>query len=129
VVKDLVMLVKITVSTREKEEAIDITPQVQKTIEASGVEEGFIIIYVPHETAAVSIHSALDEKELPKWKEMLEAIRISEKATGETKAAFVAPTEVGVIEGGKMVLGPDQRIFFYEFDGPKDRWVYLYIGK
>ena len=123
------MLVKILVSTNQKEEAIDITSQVQTAIEKSGVREGFIIIYVPHETAAVSIHSALDKEEVPKWKEMLEAIRASEKAGGETKAAFVAPTEVGVIEEGKMVLGPNQRIFFYEFDGPNERWVYLYIGK
>ena len=123
------MLVKILVSTNQKEEVIDITPQVQTAIEKSGIREGFIIIYVPHETAAVSIHSALDKEEVPKWKEMLEAIRASEKAGGETKAAFVAPTEVGVIEEGKMVLGPNQRIFFYEFDGPKERWVYLYIGK
>ena len=123
------MLVKILVSTNQKEEVIDITPQVQTAIEKSGIREGFIIIYVPHETAAVSIHSALDKEEVPKWKEMLEAIRASEKAGGETKAAFVAPTEVGVIEEGKMVLGPNQRIFFYEFDGPNERWVYLYIGK
>jgi len=123
------MLVKILVSTNQKEEVIDITPQVQTAIEKSGIREGFIIIYVPHETAAVSIHSALDKEEVPKWKEMLEAIRASEKAGGETKAAFVAPTEVGVIEEGKMVLGPNQRVFFYEFDGPKERWVYLYIGK
>jgi len=123
------MLVKILVSTNQKEEAIDITSQVQTAIEKSGVREGFIIIYVPHETAAVSIHSALDKEEVPKWKEMLEAIKASERAGGETKAAFVAPTEVGVIEEGKMVLGPNQRIFFYEFDGPNERWVYLYIGK
>ena len=123
------MLVKILVSTNQKEEAIDITSQVQTAIEKSGVREGFIIIYVPHETAAVSIHSALDKEEVPKWKEMLEAIKASERAGGETKAAFVAPTEVGVIEEGKMVLGPNQRVFFYEFDGPKERWVYLYIGK
>ncbi len=123
------MLVKILVSTNQKEEAIDITPQVQTAIEKSGIREGFIIIYVPHETAAVSIHSALDKEEVPKWKEMLETIRASEKAGGETKAAFVAPTEVGVIEEGKMVLGPNQRIYFYEFNGPKERWVYLYIGK
>jgi len=60
------MLVKILVSTNQKEEVIDITPQVQTAIEKSGIREGFIIIYVPHETAAVSIHSALDKEEVPK---------------------------------------------------------------
>lgn len=123
------MLVKFALRTTRKEEVIDITSRVQEAVRDSGVKEGFIIIYIPHETAAITIHSAFEEGELPKWQEMLETIRASEKAGGETKAAFVAPTEVGVIEEGKMVLGPNQRIYFYEFDGPKERWVYLYIGE
>jgi len=122
------MLVKIPLRTTRREEAIDITPQVQEAIARSGVKEGFVIIYIPHETAAVSIHSTLSEGEIPKWQEMLEALRASKEAGEKTKAAFVAPTEVGVVEDGRMVLGPDQRIFFYEFDGPKDRWVYVFVG-
>lgn len=122
------MLIKIPLRTTQREEALDITPQVQEAIARSGVKEGFVIIYIPHETAAVSIHSALSEGEIPKWQEMLEALRASGEAGEKTKAAFVAPTEVGVIENGKMVLGPDQRIFFYEFDGPKDRLVYVFVG-
>jgi thiamine phosphate synthase YjbQ (UPF0047 family) len=27
-----------------------------------------------------------------------------------------------------MVLGEDQRIYFYEFDGPKNRMVYVFVG-
>ena len=119
---------KIPFRTTQREEAVDITQWVQEAVTRSGVQEGFVIIYVPHETAAVSIHSVLSEGEVPKWQEMLEALKASREAGEKTKAAFVAPTEVGVVEGGKMLLGPDQRIFFYEFDGPKDRVVYVYVG-
>lgn len=122
------MLRKVLLKTQAKEEVIDITDKVQEVIRTSGVKEGFVIIYVPHETAAVSIHSALKEEEVPKWQEMLEALNASQRASGETKAAFVAPTEVGVVEEGKMVLGPEQRILFYEFDGPKERVVYVFVG-
>lgn len=122
------MLRKVFLKTQAKEEVVDITDKVQEVIRTSGVKEGFVIIYVPHETAAVSIHSALKEEEVPKWQEMLEALKASQRASGETKAAFVAPTEVGVVEEGRMVLGPEQRIFFYEFDGPKERVVYVFVG-
>lgn len=122
------MVTKIHVRTTKQEEAIDITEQVQESIRAAGVREGFVIIYVPHDAAAVSIHRTLAEEEAPKLDEMLEAVNPDRIAPEYTKAALVAPTEVGVVVDGKMVLGEDQRIYFYEFDGPKDRVVYVYVG-
>lgn len=122
------MLTKIKIDTRRKEEAVDITAEVQKAIVAAGVHEGFVIIYVPHDAAAVSIHRTMAEDEAPRLGEMLEAVNPDRIAPEYTKAALVAPTEVGVVADGKMVLGEDQRIYFYEFDGPKDRSVYVYVG-
>lgn len=122
------MVAKIPIRTTKREEAVDITEDVQRVIRESGVREGFVIIYVPHDAAAVSIHRALEEKEAPKLEEMLEAVNPDPIAPEYTKAALVAPTEVGVVVEGKMVLGEGQRIYFYEFDGPRDRTVYVYVG-
>ncbi len=122
------MVAKIPVRTTKPEEAIDITEEVQRVIQQSGVREGFVIIYVPHDAAAVSIHRTLAEEEAPKLDEMLDAVNPDRIAPEYTKAALVAPTEVGVVVDGRMVLGEDQRIYFYEFDGPKDRVVYVYVG-
>ncbi len=122
------MVAQIPVRTKQREEAIDITDKVQEVIARAGVGEGFVIIYVPHDAAAVSIHRTLAEEEAPKLEEMLEAVNPDRIAPEYTKAALVAPTEVGVVVNGRMVLGEDQRIYFYEFDGPKDRVVYVYVG-
>lgn len=122
------MVAKIPVRTTKPEETIDITEEVQRVIQQSGVREGFVIIYVPHDAAAVSIHRTLAEEEAPKLDEMLDAVNPDRIAPEYTKAALVAPTEVGVVVDGRMVLGEDQRIYFYEFDGPKDRVVYVYVG-
>jgi thiamine phosphate synthase YjbQ (UPF0047 family) len=46
-----------------------------------------------------------------------------------TKAALVAPTEVLLVKDGKLLMDDDQRIIFYEFDGPKDRRVYVYLSE
>ncbi len=122
------MIVKISVRSKRREEAVDITEEVQQAIVRAGVREGFVIVYVPHDAAAVSIHRTLAEKEAPKLDEMLDAVNPDRIAPEYTKAALVAPTEVGVVVDGKMVLGEDQRIYFYEFDGPKDRVVYVFVG-
>lgn len=123
------MLKKIRVSTTAREEAHDVTAEVQKVVAESGVREGFVILYVPHDAAAVSIHRALEEPEAPKLDAFLEALNPDREAPQHTKAAFVAPTEVGVVEGGRMVLGDDQRVYFYEFGGPAERFLYVYVGR
>ena len=122
------MFKEITFSTSAREEAVDITDQVQAAIAEAGVDEGFVFIYVPHSTAAVSIHARLEKDEAPRLERMLDTAYPDKDASHTTKAAFVAPTEVGIIKGGRMLLGEDQRIYFYEFAGPATRKVYLYVG-
>lgn len=123
------MLKKIHVPTRSREEARDITDEVQQAVAQSGVREGFVIIYVPHDAAAVSIHRTLAEANAPQLDRILDAVNPDRDTPEYTKAAFVAPTEVGVVENGRMVLGDEQRIYFYEFDGPRERLVYVYVGR
>ncbi|MGQ9699731.1 MAG: YjbQ family protein [Candidatus Bipolaricaulaceae bacterium] len=122
------MIARLSVRTTKQEEALDITEDVQWIIAQSGVREGFVIIYVPHDAAAVSIHRTLSAKEAPKLDEMLNAVNPDRITPEYTKAALVAPTEVGVVVDGKMVLGEDQRIYFYEFAGPQERTVYVFVG-
>ena len=122
------MFKELAFHTNAPEEAVDITDRVQEAIAEAGIDEGFVFIYVPHSTAAVSIHARLEQGEAPRLERMLDTAYPDEDAPHTTKAAFVAPTEVGIVKGGKMLLGEDQRIYFYEFAGPAPRKVYLYIG-
>jgi len=122
------VLKKIHIRTKTHEEARDITDEVQQAVAESGVREGFIVIYIPHDAAAVSIHRTLAEANAPQLDRMLDAVNPDRETPEYTKAAFVAPTEVGVVVDGRMVLGDGQRVYFYEFDGPQDRVVYVYAG-
>lgn len=122
------MLKRIPIRTTRREEARDITDEVQGAVAESGTREGFVIIYIPHDAAAVSIHRTLKEANAPKLDQILDAVNPDRETPEYTKAAFVAPTEVGVVEDGRMVLGDDQRVYFYEFDGPQERAVYVYVG-
>lgn len=122
------MLKRIPIRTTRREEARDITDEVQGAVAESGTREGFVIIYIPHDAAAVSIHRTLEEANAPKLDQILDAVNPDRETPEYTKAAFVAPTEVGVVEDGRMVLGDDQRVYFYEFDGPAERAVYVYVG-
>ncbi|HID08661.1 TPA: YjbQ family protein [Candidatus Micrarchaeota archaeon] len=122
------MLKEIRFRTQRKEQAVDITEEVQGAIRESGIKEGFVFIYVPHATAAVSIHRYAENPDSILLEETLKVLKPGPEGEPLSKAAFVAPTEVGIVKDGKMILGDDQRIYFYEFDGPKDRVVYVYVG-
>ena len=122
------MLREIVLQTERREQAVDITERVQEAIRESGVREGFVFIYVPHATAAVSIHRYSENPDSILLEETLKTIKPGPEGESLSKAAFVAPTEVGIVKDGRMILGDDQRIYFYEFEGPKNRTVYVYVG-
>ncbi|MFA0741396.1 MAG: hypothetical protein DFNUSKGM_001506, partial [Candidatus Fervidibacter sacchari] len=105
----------------------DITDKVQDLVTELDIKDGFVCVYVPHTSAAVSIHREIDVADRPKLDEMLDKINPDPQAPHYTKAALVAPTEVLIVKDGKLVMDPDQRIYFYEFDGPKHRKVVVYV--
>lgn len=122
------MLKEIPLETERKEQAVDITEEVQAAVRESGIKEGFVFIYVPHATAAVSIHRYAENPDSILLEETLKTLRPGKEGEPLSKAAFVAPTEVGIVKDGRMILGDDQRIYFYEFEGPQKRVVYVYVG-
>ena len=48
-----------------------------------------------------------------------------ENAPTHIRAAFMGPDVVVPVRGGKLALGTWQGIFFCEFDGPRERSVYV----
>jgi len=118
---------EIAIETTEREQLVDITDKVQNLVTELNIKDGFVCVYVPHTSAAVSIHREVDVADRPKLDEMLDRINPDPQAPHYTKAALVAPTEVLIVKDGRLVMDPDQRIYFYEFDGPKQRKVVVYV--
>ena len=53
------MLKKINISTK-KDDVFEITDEVKKAVEESGVKEGTCVVYTPHTTAAIVVTSRMD---------------------------------------------------------------------
>ena len=128
-------MLSISLSTREKTELIDITRLVDEEVRKSGVQEGLIMVYCPHTTGAVTINEGADPavksdilmvlNKIVPWKE---AYRHNEgNSPAHLKSTLVGCSELVAIEGGRMVLGTWQSIYFCEFDGPRTRRVNLKI--
>ena len=92
------------VKTGRRTQLVDVTEQVERAVAAAGVVSGVCYLYVPHTTAGVMINEHFD-------------LRPKAVLTGTSQMIFV--------DQGKLVLGQWQGVFFCEFDGPRERkmWV------
>jgi secondary thiamine-phosphate synthase enzyme len=127
---------EIRVSTGSRTELVDITSEVQKAVRESGVNEGVCHVYVPHTTAGVTINENADPSvrqdilmELNKIVPLEDNYRHLEgNAAAHIKASMVGSSETVLVEGGRLLLGTWQGIFFCEFDGPRSRRVLFSIS-
>ncbi len=127
---------EIRVSTRSRTELVDITGEVQKAVADSGVQDGTCHVYVPHTTAGVTINENADPSvredilmELNKVVPFQDNYKHLEgNAAAHIKATIVGSSETILVEGGRLLLGTWQGIFFCEFDGPRSRRVLVKVS-
>jgi secondary thiamine-phosphate synthase enzyme len=116
--------------------AYDITPLVQRAIEQSAVNDGLAVVWIPHTTASVAVISFPDPKGLEDVIEELARLvptRIDFKhqhdtpqdAAGHVKSAIVGTSLTVIVEDHELLLGHSQKLYLLEFDGPRERQVYV----
>ncbi|MEW8624860.1 MAG: secondary thiamine-phosphate synthase enzyme YjbQ [Candidatus Thiodiazotropha sp.] len=118
----------ITLTTHQREELVDITPQIEEAVRASGVQNGLVALYAQGATAAIMIQENWDDsvqrdvvdllrKLIPKgvW------LHDQQDGNGDShlKSGLVGPSETIPLIDGRLGLSQWQNIFFCEFDGPR----------
>ena len=124
------------VSTKSRNQMIDITSQVRSLIKESGITNGDAIIYCSHTTAAITINENADPSVLHDMLLTLEEL-IPQRRSGyrhgegnsdsHCKSSLIGCSEQILISDGSPDLGTWQGIFFCEFDGPRNRTVTVRI--
>jgi len=124
------------ISTRNRNQMIDITGQVESAVEESGVKDGDVIIYCPHTTAAITINENADPTVPQDILLSLEELaphsnpgyrHFEGNSDAHCKSTLVGCSEQVLIKDGALVLGSWQGIFFCEFDGPRSRRVIVQV--
>jgi secondary thiamine-phosphate synthase enzyme len=126
---------EIALRTDRRTQLVDITRQVAEALESPDGASA-ALVFVPHTTAGVTINEHADPavardfaKAMEKmvgdgwgWEHIEEG---EENAPSHIRAALMSPQVLVPISGGKLALGTWQGIFFCEFDGPRERKVYV----
>ncbi len=122
-----------TVRTNSNFAMVDITDQVRTLLRESKIKSGVCYVFVPHTTAAVTINENADPdvvkdiiRTLDKLIPLNDHYRHMEgNAAAHVKSSLLGASQTVFIEGGDLVLGTWQSIFFCEFDGPRTRKVFV----
>ena len=108
----------IRIKTNRRTQMVDVTLEVQRVVTALGIKTGTCFLYVPHTTAGILINEHADPD-------------VASDAEGNSdshvKTMLVGMNAFVFVAEGKLALGRWQGIFLAEFDGPRERHIYLKV--
>ena len=126
---------EIPVRTDRRTQLVDITRDVESALDGlDGASAA--LLFVPHTTAGLTINEHADPAVARDFEAALERIvgdewrwqhieAGEENAPSHIRAALMSPQLVVPVQDGRLALGTWQGIFFCEFDGPRERKVYV----
>jgi len=112
---------------------IGISAMVQDAVKKAGIKDGIVTVFCPHTTAGIVINESDDpavQKDILKRLNDLVPLNLEySHAEGNSdahiKSALIGSSVQVIVENGKLQLGTWQEIYFCEFDGPRDREVWI----
>jgi secondary thiamine-phosphate synthase enzyme len=128
---------EIRIRTERRTQLVDVTEDVRKAL-ADGPASA-AVVYVPHTTAGVTINEHADPAVARDLETAFERIVDDrwpwqhvepgdENAPAHIRASLVGPSVIVPLrDDGSLALGTWQGIFFCEFDGPRNRSIYVSI--
>lgn len=125
-------------NTKKRVEFVNLTPDIERILAKSGIQEGLCLVNAMHITASVFIND--EEKGLKEdFKQWLEGLAPEEvnkykhNLTGEDNGyAHLRRTIMGrevvvAVTGGKLDFGPWEQIFYAEFDGQRPKRILVKV--
>lgn len=116
----------------------DISEYVKEAVKKSGVQNGLCVVYTPHTTAALTVTSFWDPKGFEDLQDeicRLIPTRVDFKhqhdtpfdAAGHVKSSLVSVSMTFIVNDGQLLLGHSQGLYFLEFDGPRNREIFVKV--
>jgi secondary thiamine-phosphate synthase enzyme len=127
---------EINLKTDRRTQLIEITDLVRDALgDANGASAA--LVYVPHTTAGVAINERIDPELVDDLENAFQKVVSDDwdwkhddqdgpNAPSHARASLASSPQVLIpLRGGNLGLGTYQGIFFCEFDGPRDRKIYV----
>lgn len=125
------------VKTTKNQQFIDITKIVEREVKEIDIKDGLAIIFVPHTTAGITINENADSDVVRDILTTFERVfpengdyrHMEGNSHAHIKSSLMGQSLNVIIEDGRLKLGTWQGIYFCEFDGPRNRELYIKLLK
>lgn len=125
----------IQVTSRSRNELIDITGRVEELVRGAGVASGVCHLFSLHTTGAVTVNEGADpsvQRDIAAFLKRLVPVdagfaHVEGNSDAHVKTALAGTSQTLIIEGGRLLLGTWQAVYFCEFDGPRSRKIAVKI--
>lgn len=120
----------------QNQNMIKITNSIREDIIKSGVKDGIVVVYCPHTTAGITINENADPDVVRDMIYGFEKIyptidknyrHFEGNSHAHLKSSTVGPSQTLILDGGELIMGIWQDVYFCEFDGPRNRTYYVKI--
>lgn len=123
------------VRTERRVAFVDITAEVAAEVAAAGLNDGAVVVYVPHTTAGVTINENADPSVRADIEMALDRLipatlpftHLEGNADAHVKASLMGSSVTIPLQDGRLQLGIWQGVYFAEFDGPRRRRVLVSV--
>ncbi len=126
-------MLEINVRTDARTDFVAVTAPVQAAVAELGITDGAVIVFNPHTTAGVTINEGADPDVVRDLDTIFDRIvpwtggyhHAEGNAAAHAKATMTGSSVTVLVESGQLQLGTWQTIWFCEYDGPRQRklWV------
>ena len=134
----MIKLEELRVKTPKREVLVNITSEINKFVRNTGINEGVCRIFVPHTTAGITINENADPAVMSDIINFLKILipqsggqysfrHMEGNSDAHIKSSLTGPSLDILIHNGKLILGTWQGIMFAEYDGPRNRRLYVQI--
>jgi secondary thiamine-phosphate synthase enzyme len=130
------MMKTLKVQSKQREEMIEITSEVEKILDESDLKEGVCVLFTQHTTCGLTINENADpdvkhdmllflRNTIPQFYEGFR--HFEHNSDAHIKSSLVGSSVTVPFENGHLLLGRWQGIYLCEFDGARERKVLIKI--
>lgn len=126
-------MVEFSVRSSSRTEFVDVTGEVARAVSDLGLQQGVVTVFNPHTTAAVTINEGADPDVVRDMSVALDKLipwndgyyHAEGNSAAHIKASLYGSSVQVIVQDGNLMLGTWQKIWFCDFDGPRQRrlWV------
>ncbi|UCZ56824.1 secondary thiamine-phosphate synthase enzyme YjbQ [Desulfurispirillum indicum] len=123
----------LTLHSHERTQFIEMTHSLHEAVRENGWKDGILLAFTPHTTAALTINENADPDVAVDLQHFLKSRipadpsfrHMEGNSDAHIKSSLLGCSAQMIVARGALQLGTWQGLYFCEFDGPRQRQVYL----